>query len=369
MALSTHTTSNGYLLPSIHSAPPFFTQQPNPATQAIVTEQWTRLILSYARYKRLFTLRVEDAETTGGDWDEVLRNTRINRKLRSSHLSSIIASMVAKDLASYEPPRQTRSVLLYWRLPEEWAEVLHDWANSTGQLNTILTFYDITDPPVESPLTNIPIVLLKKAISILAKTGRAQLIAIADGEGVRFFAGNSDVVIQRLGDMDENSKLVSVKRTGDKLQREAMLADGDGAELLLKAVNDFQDRIVPAFTTIEKQAQEIANLRTEIQDQELQNNRLCKKLKDAETLIEEAHSLRQSLNQATEQTEKAITFAEMATNEMVELRDEKEQLERKCAELSEQHKLRCQQLEKHRVVVCNTAYTNIILLTQGAWNS
>ena len=99
MALSTHTTSTGFLLPSIHSAPPFFTfvchllrnnhllttpavsQQPNPATQATLTEHWTKLILSYARFRRLFTLRVEDAETGGdnGDWDEVLRNPRINR--------------------------------------------------------------------------------------------------------------------------------------------------------------------------------------------------------------------------------------------------------------------------------------------------
>lgn len=97
--------------------------------------------------------------------------------------------MVAKNQAVYEPPKQTRSVLLYWRLPEEWAEVLHQWVTSTGQLTTILTFYEITDPPVPSPLTGIPVVLLRKAIAVLAKTGRAQIIAVADGEGARFFAG------------------------------------------------------------------------------------------------------------------------------------------------------------------------------------
>jgi ESCRT-II complex subunit VPS25 len=114
--------------------------------------------------------------------------------------------MVSKNIATYEPAKQTRSVLLYWRLPEEWAEVLYQWvrdnesnlaslscspgaqASSTGQMNTILTFYDITDPPVESPLTNIPIPLLRKAITILTKSNRAQIIAIPDGEGVRFFA-------------------------------------------------------------------------------------------------------------------------------------------------------------------------------------
>lgn len=35
--------------------------------------------------------------------------------------------MVANNLAVYDPPKQARSVLLYWRRPEEWADVLHSW--------------------------------------------------------------------------------------------------------------------------------------------------------------------------------------------------------------------------------------------------
>ena len=61
-------------------------------------------------------------------------------------------------------------------------------ATSTGQLNTILTYYDITDPPVQSDLTSIPIPVLKKAIAVLAKAGKAQVIGISEGEGVRFFS-------------------------------------------------------------------------------------------------------------------------------------------------------------------------------------
>ena len=66
--------------PPHHSTvPPGGSQQPNPATQATLTEHWTRHILSYARFRRLFILRVEDANTGEGDWYEVLRNPRINR--------------------------------------------------------------------------------------------------------------------------------------------------------------------------------------------------------------------------------------------------------------------------------------------------
>ena len=63
-------------------------------------------------------------------------------------------------------------------------------ATSTAQLNTILTFYEIIEPPVPSPLSGIPATLLRRAVNILTKTNRAQVIAVADGEGVRFLPGN-----------------------------------------------------------------------------------------------------------------------------------------------------------------------------------
>lgn len=64
-------------------------------------------------------------------------------------------------------------------------------ADSTGQLNTILTYLEITEPAVPSSLSDIPMTVLRRAIQILAKTSRAQVITIADGEGVRFLPGNT----------------------------------------------------------------------------------------------------------------------------------------------------------------------------------
>ena len=58
-------------------------------------------------------------------------------------------------------------------------------------MNTILTFYEIIEPLVESDLIGIPEPLLRSAIAVLAKSGRAQVIVIPDGEGVRFFARSS----------------------------------------------------------------------------------------------------------------------------------------------------------------------------------
>jgi hypothetical protein len=64
-------------------------------------------------------------------------------------------------------------------------------AVNTGQLNTILTFYEIAEPSLDSPLRGIPAPLLRAAIGVLAQTGRAQAISGADGDGARFFSARA----------------------------------------------------------------------------------------------------------------------------------------------------------------------------------
>ena len=56
-------------------------------------------------------------------------------------------------------------------------------ATSTGKLNTILTLYEIANPPASSVLSGIPESLLRNAIGILAQSSRARLISISDGDG------------------------------------------------------------------------------------------------------------------------------------------------------------------------------------------
>jgi hypothetical protein len=61
------------------SSSPTPSQQPNPVTQAVVTDHWVKLILSYARYRKLWTLRLEDTQSARSDWHEITRNDRIKR--------------------------------------------------------------------------------------------------------------------------------------------------------------------------------------------------------------------------------------------------------------------------------------------------
>ena len=56
--------------------------------------------------------------------------------------------MVGMNLAVYEPPKQMRAVLLYWRLPEEWAEVLHEWVRAKPPSNPNSVFHTLNPSPV-----------------------------------------------------------------------------------------------------------------------------------------------------------------------------------------------------------------------------
>ncbi|EJU03621.1 ESCRT-II complex vps25 subunit [Dacryopinax primogenitus] len=182
---------SGFLLPSIHSWPAFFTYQPNPRTFSTQREHWTTLILTYARFARIWELKVGDVDdaASGGVWGEVLHNPRLKppRTIGRKMLQILLEQLIEEERALPDPPKQSSSVILCWRTIPEWAGILHDWAVTTGQTNTILTLFEISNPQVPSDLSGMPEPLLRRAIALLQKTGKAQVIEGADGGGVRFF--------------------------------------------------------------------------------------------------------------------------------------------------------------------------------------
>ncbi|CAG8784835.1 492_t:CDS:2, partial [Acaulospora colombiana] len=105
---------------------------PFPSAKADQEDIWTRLILTYARHRRLFTLSADDGETTSSPWREVLTNERIRRRLNSQQVNHLIKILVERGAATYEPPKQLSSVLILWRKPEEWAEILHSWVGAAS---------------------------------------------------------------------------------------------------------------------------------------------------------------------------------------------------------------------------------------------
>lgn len=106
------------------------------------------------------------------------------------------------------------TAIVYWRNPEEWANAIYEWIDSTGQKGSVLTLYEISegDLTVSQGLSlacffiyfllhgdgglmewgtefhGIDPYILRKALDVLVKRGNAQIFgANEDERGVKFF--------------------------------------------------------------------------------------------------------------------------------------------------------------------------------------
>lgn len=100
----------------------------------------------------------------------------------------ILESMVKDGVAGFTDASKD-SVWVYWRSLAEWSEIVYDYVSSTAQLNTPLTYYELTQGEYShlSELHHLPVEILKMAIYLLIKQSKATQIKSSQGEGVKFF--------------------------------------------------------------------------------------------------------------------------------------------------------------------------------------
>ncbi|KAK9473947.1 ESCRT-II complex subunit-domain-containing protein [Dipodascopsis tothii] len=179
------------IFPSIYSFPPFFTRQPNSQTWASQLSIWKTFIMTYCRYNRLWKLDLNAALET-----ELFTNKSIQRSLKFETAREILESLVESGSAEWVAPTRGNQgkpsvAYVYWKRPEEWANLIAQWVDSTGQKDSILTLYEIADGDlsVSQEFRGIDPTVLRKALDVLIKRGQAQIMKSFDGEeaGVKFF--------------------------------------------------------------------------------------------------------------------------------------------------------------------------------------
>ncbi|KAI8077775.1 ESCRT-II complex subunit-domain-containing protein [Halteromyces radiatus] len=181
------TTSSSYQFPSIHDFPPFYTRQPTETTWQNQALQWSDLILKYARHYRIFTLNLNQATTPGAS--PLFENTRIKRRLSLETLQEVIEFMVQQGTAKWGDNKT--EALLFWRKPDDWADLIAQWVIQSGLNNNIVTTYEIAHGELAEgqEFYEIDHNVLLLAIQVLVKRGVAQLFKGTDNEnmGVKFF--------------------------------------------------------------------------------------------------------------------------------------------------------------------------------------
>ncbi|CAD6898059.1 unnamed protein product [Tilletia controversa] len=214
-AAGTAASNDG--LPPIHSFPPFFTFQPNPTTLATQLGLWSELVLGFCQRRRIWSI---DAD---GQWErtgELFYNRAIERRLSPNAIRTLLAHMVKQGSAGYDAPTsngnrfRVASALplgagasnstagsdssnvpsrawIFWRKPEEWADIIYRWISDTGQNRSIITLYELTEGDLSEgqEFRELPKPLLRQVLDVLVKQGKAQIFGgakDAEGEGVKF---------------------------------------------------------------------------------------------------------------------------------------------------------------------------------------
>lgn len=125
-----------FKFPPFHAFAPSYTLQPVAATRAKQTTLWCDLIRAYCRHHCIFWLDTADTSIS-----ELFRNDAINRRLSDADIAHFLGALVNRGDGEWDASRQR--VLVYWRRPAEWAELIFKWVEDTGQNGQVLTVHEI----------------------------------------------------------------------------------------------------------------------------------------------------------------------------------------------------------------------------------
>lgn len=135
----TTDTTPAFAFPPIHAFPPFYTLQPNTTTLHAQLTSWSALILAYCRHHRLFKLALSDAL----NWD-LFHSSALSRRLSLKDAREVIDFMRTEEDGRAEWVGKSDVCWVWWRKPEEWAEMVERWVDDTAQKQTVLTLYELT---------------------------------------------------------------------------------------------------------------------------------------------------------------------------------------------------------------------------------
>jgi ESCRT-II complex subunit VPS25 len=174
---ATASSNTTFVFPREYHFPPFFTRQTHSSTFHAQCQKWSSLILSYCRHHRLYRLSLIDAIST-----PLFYNMALNKRLSINDAREIIQFMRKEGRAEWVGAGSGKEgegnvAWIWWRNPEEWAGLIADWVDETGQKNTVLTLYELTES--EATMSQGTIIILKLLGGLLTRINRVSW----DGSG------------------------------------------------------------------------------------------------------------------------------------------------------------------------------------------
>ncbi|XP_075166752.1 vacuolar protein sorting 25 [Haematobia irritans] len=165
-----------------YTFPPFFTLQPHEETRRQQISVWSDLFLRYLKYLNKFTISIHD------NTFPLYNNESLKRKLSSTMILQILENLQNTGHAKPIDKKRTEWQV-YWNTLEEFANMIYDWIQETGQVNTVFTLYEIAhgDTTEGREFHDIDEEVLLNVLRLLETRGKCELIEMDGSYGVKFF--------------------------------------------------------------------------------------------------------------------------------------------------------------------------------------
>lgn len=174
------------VFPAIYSFPPFFTRQRNEETESQRKEDWVQWILQWAGAKRQTQLLVEQ-ELKG----ELFCNEAIGRGLSREDAVDVLDYMASKGNGEWTGPDKA-VFLIYYKSLAEWARLVYEFVNRTGQMGSVFTVYELLegDDTTKEDFYGLDRALFMRVLQLMERDGRAKIFTASDPQkaGVKFMA-------------------------------------------------------------------------------------------------------------------------------------------------------------------------------------
>jgi len=182
----TPTPSGEFIYPKSYHFPPFFSPQPTALTRQAQLKKWSVFIQRYCQHHRIFQIQIIDVLDS-----PLFHNSTLKKRLSLKDAKAVIDYMVSRDgdeRAEWLGPEKS-SAWIWWRKPEEWANVIASWVDETGQKGTVLTLYELVqgEATEKQDFYAMDMEVLRKCLNTLVKKGKAQVFGTDDQQGVKFF--------------------------------------------------------------------------------------------------------------------------------------------------------------------------------------
>ncbi|KAL4959647.1 ESCRT-II subunit protein VPS25 [Aspergillus stella-maris] len=183
--------STPFRFPTLYAYPPFFSLQPNTTIRHSQFQHWSSLIRSWCRHHRLFKLSLVDAID-----GPLFRNAELKKQLALADARTVLDWMSRGDedggggrRAEWVDGLAKTVVWIWWRRPEEWAALLAEWVENTGQKNVVLTLYELLEgeATISQEWHGMDPGVMMRSLNVLVKQGKAQVFGGEGQEGVKFF--------------------------------------------------------------------------------------------------------------------------------------------------------------------------------------